>query len=535
MAVLSPERGPPCHADVPVRARRFKRNGLSSMSLENSLVLGRYRVLWTVESKKLIKTYIARDEHRDGLGTPVLVKHYLHDLGDKDSQPATALFAELSRLTHVRHPGVVSLLDYGTVGQCLVTAHSHTPGMPLAQLCDIYSKQSDQFPPHLAVYIARRLLDTLQQCHTRRGGNFVHGRLTLGCIYLPMSGEPAIADFGLAALEDVAAEAEMQLGFFQTRMSYSAPELTRGGGATAQGDTYSVALLLYRLLTGSNPFRGRSIPETLQRVLQLAPAELMVPEWDGCERMNSVFKRALDKDPAVRFQSCRELSEALGAIRVPSDESMREELMALARVHASADWSALSRLTRSATGSSAPSGARDELRLLGLAPIESKAPAFVSGLITEQPISVEEHTQGARREAREKRERRKQMMMVPTVLVPAAAIIFGLFLGRLGGAGAAARATHAQAAAQPQTPPLVNALVEDLRNQLRRCAAGRREAVVAEQVELEFGASGGLAGVRLSPPELAQSRLGACLLETAWDASLRAPGAMSVKIPLALR
>jgi hypothetical protein len=270
----------------------------------------------------------------------------------------------------------------------------------------------------------------------------------------------------------------------------------------------------------------------LQRVLQLAPAELMMPEWEGCERMNALFKRALAKDPSVRFQSGQELSQALSAIQVRSDESMREELMALVRVHSSTDWSALARLTRSASGSSAPSGVRDELRMLGLAPIESKAPAFVSGLVTEQPISAEEHTQGARREARE---RRKQIMMLPTVLIPAAAIIFGLFLGRLGGAGAAARATQAQVASAQQTPPLVNALVEDLRNQLRRCAEGRRQAVAADQVELEFGSSGALTGVRLSPPELAQSRLGACLLETAWDANLRAPGPMSVKIPLALR
>ena len=117
------------------------------MSLENSLVLGRYRVLWPLESKKLTHTYIARDEHRDGLGNPVLVRHYLHDLGDKDSPPAAAMFEELSRLTHLRHPGVVSLLDYGTVGQCLVTAHEHVPGMDLNQLCDVLSKKREPFPP----------------------------------------------------------------------------------------------------------------------------------------------------------------------------------------------------------------------------------------------------------------------------------------------------------------------------------------------------------------------------------------------------
>jgi serine/threonine-protein kinase len=506
------------------------------MSLENSLVLGRYRVLWLLDSKKLIRTYIARDDHRDGLGTPVLVKHYLHDLGDKDSPAATVLFNELGRLTHMRHPGVVSLLDYGTVEQSLVTAHEHLPGMDLNQLCEVFVKKQEPFPPHLAVFIARRLLDTLQSCHTRQGDSFRHGRLTLGCVHLPTSGEPQVADFGLASLEEVAAEAELHLGFFQTRMSYAAPELTRGGAATPQGDTYSVALLLYRLLAGTNPFRGRSIPETLQRVLQLAPAALMMPGWDGCTRANAVLERALDKDPAVRFQSCRELSDALAEIQPQSDEVLRDELAGVVRRNATGDWAQIARLTRSVRRSMPPpvSNRNGGERPLAASPLESKAPAFVSGLVTDQPISVSEHTQRARQEARQKRDRRNQMMVLPTVLIPAAAIIFGLFLGRLGGAGASASA--ARAAAQSTVapaPPLVNAMVEDLRRQLRRCVSERGESVTGYKVDLEFAAAGDLSGVRLEPRELSQSRLGACLLETVWQGNLRAPGAMSVLIPLA--
>ncbi len=501
------------------------------MSLENSLILGRYRVLWPLDSKKLIRTYIARDEHRDGLGTPVLVKHYLHDLGDKEAPGATALFEELGRLTHVRHAGVVSLLDYGTVEQSLVTAHEHAPGLELRHLCDVFEKKHEQFPPHLAVFIARRLLDTLEYCHTRQGGSFVHGRLTLGCIHVPSSGEPMIADFGLAALEEVAAEAELQLGFFQTRMSYSAPELTRGGAATPQGDAYSVALLLYRLLAGSNPFRGRSIPETLQRVLQLAPAALMMPEWKDCTRVNAVLERALDKDPTTRFQSCREVSQALGAIQSKSDDALRDELAALVRRHSNGDWAQIARLPRSARRSAPPSASRSGERLPVAVTHESKAPAFVSGLITEQPISVTEHTQRERIEARQKRARRRQMMMLPSVLIPAAAIIFGLFLGRLGGVGARASAARAAAQGPVEVPPLVNAMVEDLRRSLHRCSNEGGDRVTSYKVELEFAAGGDLSGVRLDPRELTHSRLGACLLETAWQANLRAPGAMSVTIP----
>jgi serine/threonine-protein kinase len=504
------------------------------MSLENSLVLGRYRVLWPLESKKLIKTYIATDEHRDGLGTPVLIKHHLHDLGDKESQQATALFEELGRLTFVRHTGIVSLLDYGTVEQCLVTAHAHVQGMDLSQLCDVFSKKHEQFPPQLAVYIARRLLDTLHHCHTRASGSLMHGRLTLGCIYLPTNGEPQISDFGLASLEEVAAEAEMHLGFFQTRMSYSAPELTRGGAATPQGDTYSVALLLYRLLAGSNPFRGRSIPETLQRVLQHAPAELHMPAWKNVGEANQILKRALDKNPDVRFQNCLDLYQALGGLQRESDDKLREELAALVRRNATGDWAQIARLTRSVRRSMPPPvSTREGHRLLVASPLESKAPAFVSGLVTEQPISVAEHTQGDRREvSRQKRQRRRQVMMLPTVLLPAIAIMFGLFLGRLGGAGSRASAARQEAAVQAEAPPLVNAQVEEVRQKLRRCVTDRNDTVTNYRVELEFSAAGDLSGVKLAPRELSHSRLGACLLETAWQANLRTAGAVAIMIPL---
>jgi serine/threonine protein kinase len=499
------------------------------MSLENSLVLGRYRVLWPLESTKLIKTYIARDEHDDEISTPVLIKHYLHDLGDREGALAIALFDQLSRLTRVRHPGVVSLLHHGSVGESVVTAHSHLPGIALKPLCELFAKNQEPFPPHFAIYIARRLLDTLEHCHTRPGGCFIHGRLTLSCIHLPTTGQPQIADFGLAALEDVAAEAEMQLGFFQTRMSYAAPELTRGGTASPQGDTYSIALLLYRLLAGSNPFRGRSIPETLQRVLQLDHADLMMPEWEGCARANAVLRRALDKDPSVRFQSCQELNQALGSLQIRSDETLRQELASVIRKHATGDWSHVARLARSLRRSTSASDGESPSR--GTVPIESKAPAFVSGLFTAQPNGASAHDRTG--ETPESRPRRRRLLVVPTVLIPALAVMVGLVLGRLGGVSSNVSGARAESRRQGSpAPPLVNAMVEDLRNQFRRCAGDRSDGLHDLAIELEFSPAGGLGGVRLEPHELSQSRFGACLLETAWQANPSAPGAMSVKIPL---
>jgi serine/threonine protein kinase len=499
------------------------------MSLENSVVLGRYRVLWLVDAKRLIKTYIARDEHEDAVGTPVLIKQYLHNLGQRHSPRMGMLFEELSALTRLRHPGVVSLLDYGSVGESLVMAYAHVPGVDLPQLCDQLGRRQQTFPGHLAVYTVRRLLQTLQHCHTRELGSLVHGRITIGCVHLPAVGEPQVGDFGVARLEDVAAEAESQLGIFQTRMSYAAPELTRGGAPTLQGDIYSLALLLYRLLSGSNPFRGRSIPETLQRVLQLPLAPLHMPEWDQCEKANAILMRALAKDPSLRYQSCQELSDDLASLQPRSDEHLAEELSSLVRNNSSADWAHIARLTQAVRKSIPPRRAVAIEPTASVMPFESNTPAFVSGLLTDQPLSASEHTL---REARDKRRRRRQLVMLPTVLIPAAAIIFGLYLGRLGGAGVSASSVAASAAAVASRQ-LVNGSVAELRSRLRRCVDPAEARAMASKVELEFGAPGELAGVRLDPSNLAHTRLGACLLETAWDTQVSAPGAMSLVISLA--
>jgi serine/threonine protein kinase len=505
------------------------------MSLENSLILGRYRALWLVDQKKLAKSYIARDESDDSYGTPVLIRQYMHDLGDQESPLVHALRDEMGALMHLRHTGVVSLLNYGVVDDRLVTASAHLPGVSLGQLCEHFSSRQRPFPPHLAIYIVRRLLQSLHHCHTREARSFVHGRITLACIHVPASGEPQLMDFGLASLEDVAAEAESQLGFFQTRMSFAAPEVTRGETPTALGDAYSLALLLYRLLAGSNPFRGRSIPETLQRVLQLTPAPLVMPDWEHCAQVNAILGRALSKDPGARPQTCLELSDDLSSVQIGTYDSLAESLSALVRSNTTTDWRLVARMTRSARKSRPPreggqSHRGESHRLAAAFPLDS-APAFVSGLLTHQPVSVTEHTARDREQKRLARRRKRRLAMLPTVLLPAAAIILGLFLGRLGGVGGVSAKSRAvlTAAASDQ---LVNGSVALLQAHLSECVDPAEPRESGSKVELEFGVSGQLAEVRLRPSNLAQTRLGACMLKRVWDTGVSAPAAMSLVIPL---
>jgi serine/threonine protein kinase len=503
------------------------------MTLENSLVLGRYRVLWLVDQKKLVRSYIARDQSSEAFGSPVLIKQFLHDLGDQQSAPVRALFDELGALTDLRHSGVVSLLEFGMVDKCLVTAAAYLPGVDLQVLCEHFSREKQPFPPRLAIYIARRVLDTLHYCHTRASRPYLHGRITLRSIHLPGSGEPQIMDFGLARLEEAAAEVESHLGFFQTRMSFSAPEITRGSAPTLQGDTYSVALLLYRLLAGNNPFRGSSIPETLQRVLQLTPSALIVPHWSGEAQLNAILGRALSKEPGARHASAEELSQALAPLQEGAPGELAEELAALVRRLSTADWRQIAKLTPIERKSRPPldeglsRAPAQELRVAGFR--ESRAPAFVSGLLTDKPRSASEHTLRDRQQARERRQRARRLAMLPGVFLPAAAIIVGLFLGRLGQSTSSPGASAAAAA--PAPAQLSSGSLTELRAQLHECGGGLRFEPRAN-VQLDFGKSGELSEVRVNPASLVQTRVGSCLLRRVWEAGVGAPAALSLVIPL---
>jgi serine/threonine protein kinase len=488
-------------------------------SLERSLVLGRFRVLYPVDEKKLIKAYIARDERGDESDTPVLIKQFLHELPDLKSSAADALFSELDAIERLRLPGVVTLLGHGVDQDSLVTAQLHRPGISLLRLCELFKGWQRPFPAPLAIYIIRRLLWTLHQCHNHPEGPFVHGHLTPASIHLPRWSGPEVSDFCLARLEDAAAEAEAQIGFFQARMSYVAPEVSRDGLATPLGDTYSLALMLYRLLSGSNPLKARSVTETLQRVLRHAPEALHVPAWDHSEQASAILTRALSKDPAHRYESSKALYDELEAVQTGADDALAEELSQVI-TSTDSDWGRIALLAHSTRHSRK---ARDPDRIPAVEHFESAQPAFASGPLTEQPTSMSEHTQRSQQACGPRR--RAGTWLVLAAVLPAV-MTSGLLLGRL----SSGRASGAMAPDPVESETTKARVVSELRARLGACSDGLERAGPNAKLDLDFDVTGKLGAIRLYPPELVHSRLGACLLGAAWKTEPGAPGTLSLVI-----
>lgn len=496
------------------------------MSLEESVVLGRYRVLLPLDEKKLVKAYLARDEHAEGSDTPVVIKHFLEPLAALGSSEVSELLDELTALEQLRSPGVVALLGHAVVDDRLLTAQELLPGVSLLALCEAFERSQAPFPAELAVYVVRRLLLTLQACHTHPARAFVHGRINLASIHLPRGGEPQVSDFCLARLVDGAAEAESVLGYFLTQISYLAPEVPGKQPATPQNDTYSLGLILYRLLSGQNPFQARTAGETLQRVLKQRPAPLDVPGWQHCDQANAILARALAKHPEQRYQDCRALYDALGALQTSSGESLAAELASLIDGLGN-DWGKFTLMPDSVRRPRRRRSLPGE-RLPLVRYFESAKPAFASGLVSEQPRSVSEHTRSDERAARDERLPQPLTLLFAALVAGSAAIGLVLSVSVEKRGDEAAMATAAGGEQRPR------AAASDVNPALRACGDRfGRDAIREVKAELAFDELGKLSAVRLLPPTLVDTQLGACLLDAVWKMNMSAPGTKLLVLDLA--
>jgi len=124
-------------------------------------------------------------------------------------------------------------------------------------------------------------------------------------------GRVKLTDFGLARAADDASLTRS--GVIPGTPLYMAPEQARGEAVDARSDLFSLGSVLYALLTGHPPFRAGTTYAVLRRVAEDTPRPIRdaipeVPDW-----LCAVVEKLLAKDPADRFQTGREVAEALAA------------------------------------------------------------------------------------------------------------------------------------------------------------------------------------------------------------------------------
>jgi TolB-like protein/tRNA A-37 threonylcarbamoyl transferase component Bud32/Tfp pilus assembly protein PilF len=154
----------------------------------------------------------------------------------------------------------------------------------------------------VAVQVARGL----SKAHSE---GVVHRDIKPGNVLITPEGQAKVVDFGLAKL--ATQTALTKTGTSVGTVRYMSPEQARGDNTDHRTDIWSLGVVLYEMLTGQLPFRGDVEPAVVYSILNDAPRPVTSVRRDVPIALEDIIDRALEKDPAKRYQTTDEFLRAL--------------------------------------------------------------------------------------------------------------------------------------------------------------------------------------------------------------------------------
>ena len=234
------------------------------------------------------------------LNRGVAIKFLAAEAGDGNAQ--WRFQQEATTTTALHHPHIVTVHDVGEHDGRRYIVSEIVDGGTLDDWLAAPRKHGWRQTVELLVGVA----DAIAAAHA---AGVLHRDIKPGNILLDGNGYAKLADFGIAKLAEQQSDATglghaTAHGVVIGTVAYMSPEQASGLALDARSDVFSFGVVLYEALAGRRPFEGANDLEVLKATAHAAPPPLP-PEIP--EQLRNAVERALEKDPADRYQSIREL------------------------------------------------------------------------------------------------------------------------------------------------------------------------------------------------------------------------------------
>ena len=297
--------------------------------------LGRYQIIAATGDNTLGATYLGNDPllKRKVVLQTVRVDPTVADRSDAPDQ----FLKDIKVVERLSHVNIATVYDCGREGNLAYIATEFLEGRDLRELI----VRDQPVPAELAVDIVAGVADGLAYAH-RHG--VIHQNVAPAHITVLANGGVKLAGFGIAALQTGSQQADAAL---QGTTAYLAPEQFSGKRADARTDIFSLAVILYQLLTGKPPFDGDNAAEVMYRIVRKParwPSRATRLEHRG---FDFILARALAKLPDDRYPSAIEFAADLRRARELAERTPLP-------------WPTGGLAQRKSSGSGHPGASRDE-------------------------------------------------------------------------------------------------------------------------------------------------------------------------------
>lgn len=211
----------------------------------------------------------------------------------------------------LNHPNIVTVYDADKTEDLLFIVMERLEGKELSDML----KSGHEFSYRHIADLVGRIANALDYAHEH---GVIHRDIKPANIFITEKGAPKVLDFGIASASRQLADADSTLDYddmLERRLlgtpNYMSPEQAKSIEVDARTDIFSLGVVLYQLLCGQLPFKGKDIPDLLRAIIHepaIPPQEI---KPDVPLRLARIAAKALAKKPEDRYQSAAEMARDL--------------------------------------------------------------------------------------------------------------------------------------------------------------------------------------------------------------------------------
>jgi len=293
-------------------------------------MLGRYRVVDEIGVGSTASVHLARMDGPGGFQKWVAIKR-LHPHLAKDDELVQMFLDEARIGAGILHENVVRVFDLGKDDNTYWIAMEYLHGELLREVMRCAEERGLRLTSELAARICSDAAEGLHAAHELRRKNgqllgLVHRDVTPHNLFLTYDGHAKLFDFGTTKVADRLSSTRP--GMLKGTLAYMSPEQVRGAELDRTTDIFSLGVVLWELTTNQRLFWMDTDLDTLEKVQAcvVPPPSSIVKDYPI--ELESVVMKALAKRRQDRFQTARELSDALRKFLVPRTASAGPEEVA---------------------------------------------------------------------------------------------------------------------------------------------------------------------------------------------------------------
>ncbi|HYK02786.1 MAG TPA: TonB family protein [Thermoanaerobaculia bacterium] len=277
---------------------------------------GQYVLVEKIATGGMAEVWKARMRGVEGFQKIVAIKKILPHLSD--NQDFIEMFVDEAKLAaQLNHNNIIHIYDLGKIQNSYYIAMEYIDGFDLKTILRQGQERDNPLNVELALFIASKIASALDYAHRKKDYEekemgLVHRDVSPQNVLISQEGDIKLCDFGIAKAASKASHT--QAGALKGKLQYMAPEQAWGRNIDRRSDVFALATVLFEMLTNRKLFSGDNELSILEQVreAQVQPPSLyndeVTPEID------KIVLKALQKDPANRYQTAGEMARDLDAI-----------------------------------------------------------------------------------------------------------------------------------------------------------------------------------------------------------------------------